>query len=221
MAGRIDARLAELGITLPTPMPPIANYVPFVVTGNLVVVSGQVPAVDGKIAVTGKVGPGGLSIEQGQAAARQCFINVLTQLRADARQQHGEAERLDHIIVRAGLEAEDGIAVRIVPGQHDDRRLEAALAQDAHGFAAVDIRQADIHQHQIDLVALGGLHALGAVFGGDGVELVMQRQLLDQRFAQFGIVIDNQNGPLAGHCVAVSSRVTNVIISALDGIGNS
>ena len=48
MAGRIEMKLAELGITLPRPMPPIANYVPYVVTGNLVVVSGQVPAVDGK-----------------------------------------------------------------------------------------------------------------------------------------------------------------------------
>ena len=48
MAGRIEAKLAELGITLPRPMPPIANYVPYVVTGNLVVVSGQVPAIDGR-----------------------------------------------------------------------------------------------------------------------------------------------------------------------------
>ena len=55
MAGQIEAKLAELGITLPRPMPPIANYVPYVVTGNLVVVSGQVPAIDGKIAITGKV----------------------------------------------------------------------------------------------------------------------------------------------------------------------
>jgi enamine deaminase RidA (YjgF/YER057c/UK114 family) len=44
MAGQIEMKLAELGITLPSPMPPIANYVPYVVTGSLVVVSGQVPA---------------------------------------------------------------------------------------------------------------------------------------------------------------------------------
>lgn len=100
MAGRIDARLAELGITLPTPMPPIANYVPFVVTGNLVVVSGQVPAVDGKIAVTGKVGPGGLSIEQGQAAARQCFINVLTQLRVACG---GDLDRVQQVVRLGGF----------------------------------------------------------------------------------------------------------------------
>ena len=56
MAGRIEAKLAEIGITLPRPMAPIANYVPYVVTGNLVVVSGQVPARDGTIAITGKVG---------------------------------------------------------------------------------------------------------------------------------------------------------------------
>ena len=55
MAGQIEAKLAELGITLPRPMPPIANYVPYVLTGNLVIVSGQVPAIDGKIAITGKV----------------------------------------------------------------------------------------------------------------------------------------------------------------------
>ena len=75
MAGRIEMTLAELGITLPSPMPPIANYVPYVVTGNLVVVSGQVPAVDGKIAITGKVGSG-VSIDQGQARPRGCASSM-------------------------------------------------------------------------------------------------------------------------------------------------
>ena len=81
MPGRIDVILAELGIALPSPMPPIANYVPYVVTGNLVVVSGQVPAVDGKIAITGKVGAG-VSLDRGKEAARLCFINVLVHLKA-------------------------------------------------------------------------------------------------------------------------------------------
>jgi enamine deaminase RidA (YjgF/YER057c/UK114 family) len=79
MAGRIEARLAELGITLPTPMAPIANYIPFVVSGSLVVISGQVPAADGKIAYTGKLGA--VSVEQAQAAARLCLVNVVAQLR--------------------------------------------------------------------------------------------------------------------------------------------
>ena len=124
---------------------------------------------------------------------------VLAQLRADARQQHGEAERLRHVIVGAGFQPQDGIGIGVVAGQHDDRRLEAVLAQHAHRFAAVDVRQFDVHDHEVDLAGLGELHALGAGIAGNDLELVMQRQLLDQRLAQFVIVIDNQNCPGIRH----------------------
>lgn len=80
MAGRIEARLKELGIELPEPAVPLANYIPFTVAGNLVVVSGQVPLQDGRIAYVGKVGAK-LSLDDGRAAARLCFINVLAQLK--------------------------------------------------------------------------------------------------------------------------------------------
>ena len=80
-------------------MPPIANYVPYVVTGNIVVVSGQVPAVDGKIAVTGKVGDG-LSVEQGQQAARLCLTNVLTHLRAACG---GDLDRVRRVVRLGGF----------------------------------------------------------------------------------------------------------------------
>jgi enamine deaminase RidA (YjgF/YER057c/UK114 family) len=99
MAGTIDAKLNDLGIALPTPMAPIANYMPFVVAGDLVFVSGQVPAVDGKIAITGKVGET-LSIEQGQAAARQCFINVLVHLRAACG---GDLDRVQQVVRLGGF----------------------------------------------------------------------------------------------------------------------
>jgi enamine deaminase RidA (YjgF/YER057c/UK114 family) len=99
MTGRIDARLLELGITLPPAMAPMANYVPFVVSGTLVVVSGQVPAQDGKIAVTGKLGEG-VSIEQGQAAARLCFLNVLTHLRTACG---GDLDRVKRVIRLGGF----------------------------------------------------------------------------------------------------------------------
>lgn len=101
MAGRIEATLAELGITLPRPMPPIANYVPYVVTGNLVVVSGQVPAVDGRIAVTGKVG-WGVSPDQGKEAARLCFINVLVHLKAAC---DGNLDRVRRVVRLGGFVA--------------------------------------------------------------------------------------------------------------------
>jgi enamine deaminase RidA (YjgF/YER057c/UK114 family) len=99
MPGRIEVTLAELGITLPRPMAPIANYVPHVVTGNLVVVSGQVPAVDGRIAVTGRVGQG-LSVEQGREAARLCFINVLVHLKAACG---GDLDRVKRVVRLGGF----------------------------------------------------------------------------------------------------------------------
>ena len=101
MPGRIELKLAELGITLPRPMAPIANYVPYAVTGKLVVVSGQVPAVDGRIAVTGKVGAG-LSLEQGREAARLCFINVLVHLKAACG---GDLDRVRRVVRLGGFVA--------------------------------------------------------------------------------------------------------------------
>lgn len=77
----IDAKLAELGITLPTPVAPVANYVPYVRTGNLLVISGQLClGMDGKLAPehTGKLGAE-ISAETGYAAARLCAINLLAQ----------------------------------------------------------------------------------------------------------------------------------------------
>ena len=97
--GRVDAKLADLGITLPTAMPPIANYVPWVQTGTLVVVSGQVPAIDGKIAVTGKVGAD-LDVAAGQQAARICFTNVLTHLRAACG---GDLDRVRRVVRLGGF----------------------------------------------------------------------------------------------------------------------
>lgn len=100
MAG-VTARLAVLGIVLPQPMAPMANYVPFVRTGNLVVVSGQVPARDGKIAFQGKVGEA-VSVEQGQQAARLCLINVLVHLQAACG---GDLDRVAQVVRLGGFVA--------------------------------------------------------------------------------------------------------------------
>ena len=99
MPGRVETTLAELGITLPRPMAPIANYVPYAVSGNLVVVSGQVPAIDGKIAITGKVSAG-VSIDRGKEAARLCFINVLVHLKAACG---GELDRVKRVVRLGGF----------------------------------------------------------------------------------------------------------------------
>jgi enamine deaminase RidA (YjgF/YER057c/UK114 family) len=81
---QVEKKLSELGITLPTPAAPVANYVPFVRTGNLVVISGQIClGPDGKLgdAHKGKLGAE-ISTEKGQEAARLCALNVLAQLKA-------------------------------------------------------------------------------------------------------------------------------------------
>jgi enamine deaminase RidA (YjgF/YER057c/UK114 family) len=82
MAGAIEQKLTSLGITLHTAPTPVANYVGFVRTGNLLFVSGQVCFdPEGKLIAKGKLG-GGVSIEHGQAAARGCGINLLAQVKA-------------------------------------------------------------------------------------------------------------------------------------------
>ena len=81
MSGTIDKKLEELGIALPTPAAPIANYVGFVRSGRLLFVSGQLCFADGALVATGKLGSQ-VTVEQGQAAARACAINLLAQVKA-------------------------------------------------------------------------------------------------------------------------------------------
>lgn len=99
MAGRIDTRLAELGIQLPKPTTPVANYVPYVIVGNTVFVSGQVTIRDGKLAYTGKVGAE-VTVEQGYQAARICGLNLLAQL---CEACGGDLDRVRHVVKLGGF----------------------------------------------------------------------------------------------------------------------
>jgi enamine deaminase RidA (YjgF/YER057c/UK114 family) len=81
MAGMIEQRLSERGIELPKAAAPVANYVPVVIVGNLAFVSGQVTVWNGEFKYQGRLGKE-FSIEQGQAAARICGLNVIAQLKA-------------------------------------------------------------------------------------------------------------------------------------------
>ena len=85
----IEARLAELNITLPTPAPPIASYVAFVEVGGLVHISGQV-SIDASGGIKGKLGRE-VHLELGQAAARLCGLNLLAQLKVACK---GDLDRL-------------------------------------------------------------------------------------------------------------------------------
>ncbi|WP_307862021.1 RidA family protein [Nocardioides sp. SYSU D00065] len=77
-----EARLAELGITVPEVVPPVAAYQPTARTGNLVFTAGQLPARDGEMIAVGKVG-GEVTEEQGYECARQCALNALAAVKAE------------------------------------------------------------------------------------------------------------------------------------------
>ena len=116
--GQIDKRLRELGIVLPTPSKPVANYVPWVKTGNLVFVSGQGAVRDGKIEYAGKVGDS-LSMEDAVTSARLTAINVIAQLR-DACD--GDLDRVKRIVKLLGFvncTADFGDQPKVINGASD------------------------------------------------------------------------------------------------------
>ncbi len=99
MAGAIDKKLQELGITLAEPKAPMANYVPFVRTGNILTVSGQVCFDnDGKLVAKGQLG-GAVSVEDGQKAPRACAINLLAQVKAAV----GDLDKVTRVVRLGGF----------------------------------------------------------------------------------------------------------------------
>jgi enamine deaminase RidA (YjgF/YER057c/UK114 family) len=95
---KVEQRLAELGLSLPTPVSPIANYVPYVRSGNLVYISGQVSlGADGGI--MGTVGDD-LTLEQGQAAARLCGLNLLAQMKVACG---GDLDQVKRVVKLGGF----------------------------------------------------------------------------------------------------------------------
>ena len=81
MAGKIERRLDEMGIVLPKPATPAANYVPFVISRPLVFIAGQIPFWNGEILHIGKVGAE-ISVEEAKQAARVCGLNLIAQLKS-------------------------------------------------------------------------------------------------------------------------------------------
>lgn len=93
-----EERLAELHITLPVPATPVANYVSYVQSGSLLVVSGQLPLVDGKLFATGKLG-GAVSVETAVEAAYHSMINVIAQVKAAT----GDLSRVKRVVRLGGF----------------------------------------------------------------------------------------------------------------------
>lgn len=97
--GEIDKRLAELGVTVPEPAAPVANYVGWVKTGNLVFTAGQVPLKDGKFLYQGKVGKD-VTVEEAAEAAKLCAINIIAQVKVACG---GDLDRVKRIVKLVGF----------------------------------------------------------------------------------------------------------------------
>src|SRR4051812_13345743 len=93
-----EDRLAAIGVTLPQPVAPVANYVPYVRTANLVHISGQV-SVDGSGGIRGVVGQD-VDLARAQAAARLCGINLITQMKAAC---DGDLSRVRRVVKLGGF----------------------------------------------------------------------------------------------------------------------
>jgi len=99
MTGAVESKLKQLGIVLSAPAAPVANYVPFVRSGNLLMVSGQI-CLDGsgKLVAKGRLGES-VSIEDGQKAARACAVNLLAQIKAAL----GDLDRVSRVVRLGGF----------------------------------------------------------------------------------------------------------------------
>jgi enamine deaminase RidA (YjgF/YER057c/UK114 family) len=149
MSAETDARLAALDITLPVAAAPAANYLPYIQSGNMLYISGQLPMENGRLAVTGTLGAG-IHTPEGQRAAELCAINILAQAQAalgdlgrigriakitvlvssapDYFEQHlvanGASNLLANVLGEAGKHARAAIGVAALP-------LNAAVEIDA------------------------------------------------------------------------------------------
>jgi len=99
MSGKIEARLKELGIELPDATAPAANYIPYVVSGKLIFLSGQITLLNGKIEYIGKIGEE-FTVEEGYQAARLCGLNLITQAKAAAG---GNLDKIKRVVKLGGF----------------------------------------------------------------------------------------------------------------------
>ncbi|MBO32482.1 MAG: hypothetical protein CMM74_05830 [Rhodospirillaceae bacterium] len=135
MTGHIDARLKKLGIELPEAAAPVANYVPYTITGNLVFVSGQITFVNGELQYPGRLGEN-VSVEDGQQAARLCALNLVAQLKAACG---GNLDKVTQVIKLGGFvnSTADFTDQALVINGASDLMYEVFDDKGKHGRAAV------------------------------------------------------------------------------------
>ncbi len=135
MTETVESRLAALGIALPTPKPPVANYVPFVRSGNQLFISGQVPMGPDGLEYQGKLGAG-FTVDQGQAAARLCAVNLL----AVAKLASGDLDRVRCLKLTGFVNSapDFGDHPKVINGA-SDLMVEALAEKGKHSRSAVGV----------------------------------------------------------------------------------
>jgi enamine deaminase RidA (YjgF/YER057c/UK114 family) len=133
---KIDQRLAELGVTLPEPVAPVANYVPFVRTGNLVHISGQI-SIDAQGGVKGTVGAD-VDVDTAKRAARLCAINLIAQMKAACG---GDLDKVVRVVKLGGFVqcAGDFIQIPAVVNGASDLMVEVFGDAGRHARSAVGV----------------------------------------------------------------------------------
>ena len=134
---QIDEKLNELGIVLPTPMKPVANYVPWVKTGNLVFISGQGAVIDGKVHHAGKLGVD-VSVDDGTLSARMTAINILAQLREAADGDLSKVKRIVKLVGFVSCSADFTQQPKVINGA-SDLMVEVFGDKGRHARSAVGV----------------------------------------------------------------------------------
>ncbi len=131
----VEARLAALGVTLPEPVAPVANYVPFVLSGHQLYISGQV-SVDAAGGIKGIVGED-VDADRARAAARLCGINLIAQMKAAL----GDLARVKRVVKLGGFVqvASDFYAIPAVINGCSDLMVEAFGDAGRHARSAVGV----------------------------------------------------------------------------------
>ena len=129
----VESRLAELGLTVPDVVPPVAAYVPAVRTGNYVYTSGQLPKVAGAMPATGKVG-GEVTPEQGKELAQACALNAIAAVKSII----GDLDKVVRVVKVVGFVA----SVPEFTGQPQVVNGASELLGKAFGDAGIHARSA-------------------------------------------------------------------------------
>lgn len=133
-----EAKLKSMGIEIPKTVAPLASYVPFVQTGNLLFISGQLPIVNGELVAEGKCGAK-MGIPQGQEAAKICAINAL----AAAKEALGSLDRIKRVVKLTGfVNSYDGFSSQpVIINGASDFLLEVFGDKGKHARTAVGVRE--------------------------------------------------------------------------------